>query len=479
VFGGHYITAFTLAEKQSALPGLGNRLLEDQMKTKSLSLLGFCVVVWCPVVFAQSETAPGNFRGRTAITWAKPRGLKGAKPPAAAPVQTTIHANDSEARSLKISTNSYPPDVYSPLKSLPLWTFDVKASRDGHHHLGTMVGHDPFKNPGTDNIPTYIVPVIFRTHTVATAWDPTTGVFTTEPGETTTDPTKPDNSCMAGPNNIALKVTEQSPVFVPAHFVFGGTDVGTTQYLDAFQRANFWQVLSKNMGSNEYHVLLNPVETVEPIFLDVPANEGLAIRDPNFFLASLGFTFCAPLLIIDINWYDSYLNGTAIPKLGQAGVDASTFPIFQNYNAAFSSPVTNLFFCCAIGYHSFTGYPITTQTYAVVDFDSTGFFGGPPTGLQTLVLSHEVGEWVNDPHLVNNTVSWGNAGQVSGCSESLEVGDPLTGLALPPVVMPNGYGYVLQELAFFSWFSGAPAVGANGWFSNNGTFKTDAGRVCP
>ena len=45
------------------------------MKTKSLSLLGFCVVVWCPVVFAQSETAPGNFRGRTAITWAKPRGL--------------------------------------------------------------------------------------------------------------------------------------------------------------------------------------------------------------------------------------------------------------------------------------------------------------------------------------------------------------------------------------------------------------------
>jgi len=458
------------------------------MKTKSLFLLSLCALVLCPAVFAQSETAGAksasspavNLGGRTAITWMTPRGLKGTKPLAAASVQQTIHADDTEAGSLQISTNSYPPDVYSPLKSLPMWTFDVKASRDRHHHLGTMVGHDPFRNPGTDKIPTYIVPVIFRTHTVATAWDPKTGVFTTEPGETTTDPTKRDNSCMAAPNNIPLKVTEQSPVFAPAHFVFGGTDVGTTQYLDAFQRANFWQVLNQNHGANEYHVLLSPVETVEPIFLDVPANEGLAITDPNFFLASLGFTFCAPVLLIDINWYDSYLNGTAIPKLGNVGVDASTFPIFQNYNAAFASPVTNLFSCCAIGYHSFTGYPIPTQTYSVVDFDSTQFFGGPSTGLQTLVLSHEVGEWINDPQAVNTTVPWGNVGQVSGfCSEVLEVGDPLTGTALPPVVMPNGYGYALQELAFFSWFSGAPAVGANGWFSNNGTFKTDAGRVCP
>jgi hypothetical protein len=36
----------------------------------------------------------------------------------------------------------------------------------------------------------------------------------------------------------------------------------------------------------------------------------------------------------------------------------------------------------------------------------------------------------------------------------------------------------MQELAFFSWFYGAPSVGVNGWFSNNDTFTHDAGPVC-
>jgi hypothetical protein len=33
--------------------------------------------------------------------------------------------------------------------------------------------------------------------------------------------------------------------------------------------------------------------------------------------------------------------------------------------------------------------------------------------------------------------------------------------------MSNGYTYSLQELAFFSWFFGAPSIGVNGWFSDN------------
>jgi hypothetical protein len=401
--------------------------------------------------------------------------LAGTKRPAAAPLRQTPPAGDAESDSLNISTKSYPADVYSPLKSLPIWTFDVKASRDGHHHLGTMVGHDPFKNPGTDKIPTYIVPIVYRTHTVATSWDPNTGVFTTQPGETTSDPTTPDNTCMASPNNVPLKVAEQSPIFMPAHFVFGGTDVGTTQYLDAFQRASFWQALGKN--ANKYHVLLNPVETVQPVYLDVPPNEGLAITDPNFFVPYGGPSFCAPLTLIDFNWSDSYINGTLLPQLGEVGVDASTFPIFLSYNAVWGSPVSNFYTCCAIGYHSLTGYPIDTQTYGVADFDSTTFFG---TITNAAVLAHEVGEWINDPHVSNNTVPWGNVGQVVGfCDEYFEVGDPLTGTSIPPVLMPNGYSYSLQELAFFSWFSGSPSVGANGWFSNNGTFVTDAGPVCP
>jgi hypothetical protein len=44
--------------------------------------------------------------------------------------------------------------------------------------------------------------------------------------------------------------------------------------------------------------------------------------------------------------------------------------------------------------------------------------------------------------------------------------------------MPNGFTYHLQELAFFSWFYGAPSIAVNGWYSDNNTFTSDAGPVC-
>ena len=78
----------------------------------------------------------------------------------------------------------------------------------------------------------------------------------------------------------------------------------------------------------------------------------------------------------------------------------------------------------------------------------------------------------------NPTPPWGNTGQVVGCQGNLEVGDPLTGTNIPPVTMPNGFTYNLQELAFFSCFFGAPTIGVDGWFSDNGTFLTDAGPPC-
>jgi hypothetical protein len=55
-----------------------------------------------------------------------------------------------------------------------------------------------------------------------------------------------------------------------------------------------------------------------------------------------------------------------------------------------------------------------------------GFFG--VTGSDTVILSHELAEWVNDPFVNNPTPAWGNTGQVVGaCQNNLEVGDPLTG----------------------------------------------------
>jgi hypothetical protein len=96
----------------------------------------------------------------------------------------------------------------------------------------------------------------------------------------------------------------------------------------------------------------------------------------------------------------------------------------------------------------------------------------------TAIASHEVAEWMNDPFTINPTPPWGHVGQQSGCQNNLEVGDPLTGTEAPRIVMPNGFTYHLQELAFFSWFFGAPSIAINGWYSDNGTFLTDAGPPC-
>jgi hypothetical protein len=408
-----------------------------------------------------------------AITYGTPRFMPQTNPqssPAPAGIAASAAAKPA---GLDISTRFFAGQD----DALPLWTFNIKGSRDGNHHRGAIVGHSPFGKVGKDKISTYIIPLVIRTHRVATSIDPRTLVFTTAAGDTTTDPTAADNNCLVAPNNVPATLVRQSPIFTPTKFVFGGHDFGTTQYIDAFQRASFFTALGSHV--NDYHVLLEPVRTVEPIVIDVPANEGVAITDPQLFSA-FGFSICAPLQLVDINWFDSYVTGTLIPALTEEGVDPSTLPLFLSYEAAWPvGDVTNLNNCCALGYHNATGVPFVTQTYGVADFDRTQLFSGPAAGLDTVVLSHEVGEWANDPLVANQTAPWGHTGQVGACQANLEVGDPLSGTDVAPVTMPNGFTYHLQELAFFSWFFGAPSVGINGWFSNNGTFLTDAGPICP
>jgi hypothetical protein len=89
-------------------------------------------------------------------------------------------------------------------------------------------------------------------------------------------------------------------------------------------------------------------------------------------------------------------------------------------------------------------------------------------------MSHEIGEWMDDPLGDNPTAPWGHTGQVTGCQSNLEVGDPLSGGPLISVAS-GGFTYHVQELAFFSWFyRQTPSIGVNSWYSDNGTFKTPA-----
>jgi hypothetical protein len=184
---------------------------------------------------------------------------------------------------------------------------------------------------------------------------------------------------LSAPNDVPLTQLQQSPILRPAVFHVGGTLVGNTQYVDAFQRANFSAVDDHQI----YHALLSPVKTVKPIFIDVPAAKGLALST-----TSLGPpAFCAPMAIIDIDSFDAYLDNFALPALKSQGVNLSNFPIFF-VHVVWTSPVTNLAGCCALGYHGTAGFPI--QTCSPADFDSTGLFG--TITLDTAPLSHEVAE---------------------------------------------------------------------------------------
>jgi hypothetical protein len=349
------------------------------------------------------------------------------------------------------------------VSSLATFTYNVTSGRDGNTYTGAMVGQDPFSSGfTTTTVTTPVIPLIITVNAVATGLNKH-GILTQTHGTITLDPTAADNACLSAPNNVPVTLVQQSPMFQATNFSFGGTSVGDTQYIDAFQRANFWQLV----GGTDYHTLVNPV-LYQPISLNIRPGKGLAI--PSSLFGS-----CGPLGIVDINTLDSILTGTILPQLAAQGVDTSQFPVFLLYNTVMSIGVpNNLNKCCVLGFHGATGSPI--QTYSPIDFDTSGLFGA--TIHDTSIMAHEVGEWMDDPFGSNPTPLWGHTGQVSGCQNNLEVGDPLTGTNIPPVVGSNGFTYNLQELAFFSWFYGAPSIAVNGWFSDNNTFTTDAGPVC-
>jgi hypothetical protein len=66
----------------------------------------------------------------------------------------------------------------------------------------------------------------------------------------------------------AVKQIEMSPIFQPAQFTSG-----TTQYVDAMQRAEFWTVLQHK--AQNYHLLLDLPITTQPWTFHVPASLGL------------------------------------------------------------------------------------------------------------------------------------------------------------------------------------------------------------
>jgi hypothetical protein len=249
----------------------------------------------------------------------------------------------------------------------------------------------------------------------------------------------------------AIARTVNSPLFTNNTWSDGNVFLGNTQFGDAFQRANFWSIV--NSVSPDYHVLLQPVSVLAPVTFDVPPNlGGIISSSPNcpaepFAGLSLAFMDQVVASVIAAN-----------------NITPDTLPIFLTYDVEFLPEGY-------LGYHSRQG----NQTYIVASYmDTVGYTGFPQVqAADVAVLTHEIGEWMDNPLGVNVVPAWGAFGIQPTCGNNLEVGDPLTG-SIFEYVTPD-FTYHMQELAYFSWFArNIPSLAVNGRYSTNGTFFTPA-----
>jgi hypothetical protein len=377
---------------------------------------------------------------------------------------------------------------------LPFWVYETQAAQDMN-----VAGCTTYL-PGTTNCPIYEGFILgasptypYGMLTVSTPIVPVILNINIGGGVTWTyDPTSPDPACLTGTNyaaNTARTLLTTSPLFSAANFNINGQFIAETQYEDAIVRAEFWNSPGF-LGKYQYRIHMNPVQ-YPPLVINVttgtnasgwyfPAGTqcgNTAAFNPGYASATNpGNSFGA----LNINYLDPLLQN----YINTHGISPSQLPIFLMYKTIITPGAANTLGGGIIGgYHNII-LP-QDQVYGIGDFEENVYFQGLAGWQDTVVLSHEMDEAINDPTGANPTPPWGNIGQVGGCQNNFEVGDPLTGNNMPPITQ-YGFTYHLQELAFFNWFYGGTNYGAgtpnanypNGYFSSNGTFSGWAIR-CP
>jgi hypothetical protein len=154
--------------------------------------------------------------------------------------------------------------------STPLKTWNGSFTYQGTTYSYNMVGTQPSANTST-TVQVEIIPikiVISGHRGVTTTYDP---AHVLSNGKTVTA------------NTVA------SPIFASIPFTSGGTSMGTTQYIDAYQRANFWG--TADTGS---HLLLGGPTVLAEQTLSPPTRSG-----------KTGTVFGFTAGLVDINWFDS------------------------------------------------------------------------------------------------------------------------------------------------------------------------------
>ncbi|MCU1273185.1 MAG: hypothetical protein JWO48_616 [Bryobacterales bacterium] len=310
------------------------------------------------------------------------------------------------------------PNSAAPNTGIPTWSSSFTYGFNSYKY--TMVGTDP-NLIGSFNtvIPTIIYPIVL-TFSDGTVFNPTTA--------------------SNGASLSALNSVRASPLFQSVPFFSGNVYLGTTQYIDAFQRANFWNHID---SLHNFHVKLQNPPIVFTLNRTLSSTDGYTTTDTSGKKSG------------HVDWV--FLNAQISPFLtfGQPNY----LHIFLLYNVSIYNYRNRGPSHTAGGYHSaFPGY-LGKVTYIVADYTDAK---------DVSPLSHELGEWMDDPVGGNIVPAW-SGGQVTGsCSTALEVGDPLSGTRFQ--VTLNGHTFHLQDLAFLSWFARrSPSSSVNGWYSFRNT----------
>ncbi len=288
----------------------------------------------------------------------------------------------------------------------PLTTWNGSFVYLGHTYKYNMVGTSPSTGTST-TVNTFLIPIALS--------------YKTSGGTTVFSPATVQSN-----GKTATQNTVSSPIFQNMDWVSPkGTDLGTTQYEDAFQRGNFWGTVASQTG---YHVLLGQPRVAPLQTISVPAADG-----------SVGNEFGVKVGLADINWFDTQIQ-SIMTKLSSK-ITPNTFPIFITYNVYLTEGG-----CCIGGYHSSFGSAAAPQAYSHFTYIGTpGVFSQDVSA-----LSHEAGEWMDDPLVVNTN---GNSVECG----ILEVGDPEEGFTNYGdfAYTLNGFTYHLQDLVYLEYF-GAP-----------------------
>jgi hypothetical protein len=294
----------------------------------------------------------------------------------------------------------------------------------------------------------------------------------------------PDGSVFANvPFGPFEDLTEDSPNFRNSNY-----SVGNTQFGDAVQRAEFFNVMGE-----DWHTLLAP-NFVNRATLQIPATvqvqffDGTIITVPGYITqtASDGSTvvFLLDLLfnLLDFNQAVNDING------GSFTTNAINYHVYPNTFLFSVVDEQGDLSCCALGFHEYIFDPTVTPTprwiYAFASWISPGTFG--PGVQDVTALSHETSEALNDPFGNNIVPTWQFPGIAGACQANLETGDPVE--VLPNSTVPivtrekhEVFQYHPQTEALLQWFEiGNPSNAIGGAFSYPNTAALpQAATPCP